>query len=180
MSMFGQSGKTFSSGGAMRYNDAASRVTDVLTTTVLLEPIIFAACLAPVVYFDLKRRRIPDPYLVLAAAALLLVRGLRHTLRPDQLIGAAAGFLFFLGFWALARDRLGFGDVKLSALVGFLVGAQGWVVAVFLASLGGILLIVVRLLVLQVPIKHRIAFAPCLVAGALGSYFLTARLQSLI
>jgi prepilin signal peptidase PulO-like enzyme (type II secretory pathway) len=147
---------------------------------VLLEPVLFAVCLAPVVYFDLKCRRIPDPYLALAAAALLLVRGLRHTLRLDQLIGAAAGFLFFLGFWALARNRLGFGDVKLSTLVGFLVGAQGWVIAVFFASLGGILLIGVRLLVLQVSIKHRIAFAPFLVAGAIGSYFLTARLQALI
>jgi len=70
--------------------------------------------------------------------------------------------------------------VKLSALVGFLVGSQGWVVAVFLASLGGILLLVLRLLVLQVPLKRRIAFAPFLVVGALASYFLTARLLSLI
>lgn len=153
---------------------------NVLTTTVLHEPVIFAVCLAPVVYFDLKRRQIPDPYLVLAAAVLLLARGLTRTLRLDQFLGAAAGFLFFLGFWALARQRLGFGDVKLSALVGFLVGPPGWVVAVFLASLGGILMLGVRRLAFQVSIQRPIAFAPFLVAGALVSYFLTRRLEGLL
>ena len=89
-------------------------------------------------------KRIPDILLILAGLLLLLLRALQHSLQVNQFLGAAAGFLFFLGFWALTRQRLGFGDVKLSALVGFLVGPPGWVVAVFLASLGGILTLGVR------------------------------------
>ena len=60
------------------------------------------------------------------------------SLQADQFIGAAAGFLLFLGIWAAARGRLGFGDVKLAGLTGFLVGGRGLVVAVFLAALGGV------------------------------------------
>jgi prepilin signal peptidase PulO-like enzyme (type II secretory pathway) len=145
-----------------------------------LEPAVFVACLAPVVYVDLKQHRIPDLFLALAAALLLALRAAQRSLRVEQLAGAAVGFALFLGLWAASRGRLGFGDVKLSGLVGFLVGAQGWVVAVFLASLGGVLAILLRRLLLRVSLQERVAFAPFLIGGGVASFFISGPLVSLL
>jgi leader peptidase (prepilin peptidase)/N-methyltransferase len=151
-----------------------------VTSIPALEPAVFVACLAPIVYFDITEDRIPDVFLILAGLLLALIRALQHSLQVSQFIGAAAGFLLFLGIWAAARGRLGFGDVKLAGLTGFLVGGRGLVVAVFLAALGGILTILLRRLLLRTSLRERVAFAPFLIGGALASFFITDRLLGLV
>jgi prepilin signal peptidase PulO-like enzyme (type II secretory pathway) len=145
-----------------------------------IEPIAFGVCLAPAVFFDIKEKRIPDAFLIIAGLLLLLIRAATGTLRADHFLGAAAGFLSFLFAWALAGNRLGFGDVKLSGLVGFLVGAPGLIVAVFLASAGGVAVLALRRFVLRIPIGESIPFAPFLIAGGVVSYFVTGPLVSLL
>ena len=145
-----------------------------------IEPIAFGACMAPVVFFDITERRIPDAFLLLAGLLLLLIRAATGTLRVNHFLGAAAGFLFFICIWAGARKRLGFGDVKLSGLIGFLVGAPGLIVAILLASAGGVAVLALRRLILRIPMNESIPFAPFLVAGGAASYFLTGPLVSLL
>ena len=145
-----------------------------------IEPIAFSLCMAPVVFFDVKEKRIPDVFLISGGLLLLLIRAAARTLHAGHFLGAAAGFFALLCIWAFAGKRLGFGDVKLSGLVGFLVGAPGWIVAVFLASAGGLATLVLRRLILRIPINKSIPFAPFLVAGGAASYFLTGPLMSLL
>ncbi|MGK5674354.1 prepilin peptidase [Micromonospora sp. URMC 106] len=81
---------------------------------------------------DLACLRLPDP--LVGAAALVVVGGLAgaalSTGAPERLLGAAAGAaLSFAGYVLLALlpgSRLGFGDVKLAAVLGLPLGWLGW------------------------------------------------------
>jgi len=145
-----------------------------------LDPAGFAACLAPAAAADALRRRIPDAFLVLAAGLLLLIRALQGSLRAGQFLGAASGFLFFLSLWAATRGRLGFGDVKLAGVVGFLVGVPGLLVAFLLAAAGGIAGLALRRLLCRVPWKESLPFAPFLAAGGLAAWYLAGPLEGLL
>ena len=142
---------------------------DVFTGTAWGEILIFAACMAPAVHADLASRRIPDLSLLLAASILLAFRLARTGLAAGQLVGALTAFLMFLAIWLAARSRMGFGDVKLAGLVGFLVGFPGWLLAVSGASLGGIAFVLVRRAAGRAPRDESIAFAPFLAAAAVGA-----------
>ena len=64
---------------------------------------------------------------------------------------------------------MGFGDVKLAGLVGFLVGFPGWLLAVSGASLGGIAFVLVRRSAGRAPRDESVAFAPFLAAAAVAA-----------
>ena len=134
------------------------------------ELLIFVACMAPAVYVDLRWKRIPDLWLVLAGAGLLVVRLARSVIAAEQLVGAVTAFLLFFAVWLAARNRMGFGDVKLASLIGFLVGFPGWLLAVSGASLGGIAFVLVRRAAGLRPADESIAFAPLLVVAAAGAF----------
>ena len=134
------------------------------------ELLIFVACMAPAVYVDLRWKRIPDLWLVLAGAGLLVVRLARSVIAAEQLVGAVTAFLLFFAVWLAARSRMGFGDVKLAGLIGFLVGFPGWLLAVSGASLGGIAFVLVRRAAGLRPADESIAFAPLLVVAAAGAF----------
>ncbi|WP_405115205.1 prepilin peptidase [Micromonospora sp. NBC_01405] len=81
---------------------------------------------------DLACLRLPDP--LVGATALAAVAGLVAAAsvagRPDRLLGPLAGAaLSFTGYALLAvlpSSRLGFGDVKLAAVLGLPLGWLGW------------------------------------------------------
>ncbi len=130
---------------------------------------IFMACMIPAVYTDIRWRRIPDLCLLLAGVGLLAARLARSSLAADQLVGAVTAFLPFFAIRAGARKRMGFGDVKLAGLVGFLVGFPGWLMAVAGASFGGIALVLLRRAAGRPSADEGIAFAPFLIVAAAGA-----------
>ena len=97
-----------------------------------------------------------------------------------QLICALVGFSVFLLLWLIAKKRIGLGDAKLSALLGFLLGLWGWALAVFLASLGGVIFVLLRYASGRKAVTESIAFAPFFIAGALLSYFFKPFLLALL
>lgn len=105
----------------------------------LLIGVALAALLVPVVWIDLDRRVIPNRLTAagaLAGVAIWLV--VDPSRLPAQLLWAAGagGFLLLA---ALARpDGMGMGDVKLTAVLGLLLGA-GVVVALLVALVAGAL-----------------------------------------
>jgi leader peptidase (prepilin peptidase) / N-methyltransferase len=121
---------------------------------------------------DFERYEIPDPasllLLFLAALRLIFMPGLPGM---DYLF---AGLLAPLVFWAVSalyaflrgRQGLGFGDVKLMAGIGFLVGSEGTVFVVLTSSLSGILTLLAISLRHRTPISEvnisSIAFGPFL------------------
>jgi leader peptidase (prepilin peptidase)/N-methyltransferase len=111
---------------------------------MLAELAIFAACMAPVVYVDAREWRIPDLWLLAAAAGLLTLRLGRGTLALTQFTGAAVAVLLLLAVRLAFGKRMGLGDVKLAALIGFFLGFPGCLLAVFLGSFGGVGFVLLR------------------------------------
>ena len=123
----------------------------------VLSPVVWADAAAmfwlllgayPVCAVDCKYKLIPDSISVGGIVAGLLISLVPGGVTPLQsLIGAvvAGGGLYLLGWIAtkvLKKDAMGFGDVKLLAGYGALMGVTGAVETLLVASLLGILVMV--------------------------------------
>ncbi len=88
---------------------------------------------------DIRERRVPNSFLVIAGVGALLLPLLAHSISVRALLaGAGVGFLVFLPFYAMSA--MGAGDIKLMAIVGAYLGPQGVLIsALFTALAGGIL-----------------------------------------
>jgi len=78
--------------------------------------------------------------LVLAAGIALMLTSNRSQLLAHLLLGAAAAWLLWWGFYRISRGGFGFGDVRLAPLVGAMgatMGANGWFTALLASSLLG-------------------------------------------
>jgi leader peptidase (prepilin peptidase)/N-methyltransferase len=138
---------------------------------------VLAAGYVAITFIDIDHKIIPDvitiPALWMAPAVALVVGQLTF---KSSLVGIAVGGGFL---WAIAagyelvrkQEGMGFGDVKLLAMVG---GYQGWEAAVFALIIGSMLGTVVGLVLMLVRrgrLDMEIPFGPFLVAGALLHLF---------
>lgn len=111
---------------------------------------------------DFTTQIIPDSML-LAAAANALVVG------PHFLSAVAAGAFFYM-LWFVTRGRgMGFGDVKLAAVLGLFLGYTRIIVAVYAAFLTGAAVGVILMLAGKKGWKSKIAFGPFLILGTVVS-----------
>ena len=142
-----------------------------------------AAAAVVLAVVDLVSHRLPDrvtyPALAVSAVALLAdaaVLGSWPALVRGVLAGAAA-FAVAALLAALVPAGLGFGDVKLLALLGLLLGWVGWGVllaGVFLGLLAGAVVSGVLLATRRAGWRTAIPFGPPLLAGAVLALGLTA------
>ncbi|HXA31222.1 MAG TPA: A24 family peptidase [Acidimicrobiales bacterium] len=147
---------------------------------VLVPFIVFFSVLVVVSTTDLSHglipRRLVYPGLAVISGLLVVaaaVDGQWHRLATAG-IGAVAAFAVLFLIWWLAPRGIGFGDVRLAALIGL---ATGWIglldvyvalVAAFIAGLlGGVATIVMG----GTGGQTRIPFAPALAAGAIVAVF---------
>jgi len=163
----------------------AAVVTGVLTAgganrfgahLVLVPFTVFFSVLVVVSTIDLSHGLIPRRLVYPGLAAVLgllvavaAVDGQWHRLATAG-IGAVAAFAVLLVIWWLAPRGIGFGDVRLSALIGLATGWIGllevyvaFVSAFILGLLGGVATTVLR----GTGRRTRIPFAPALAAGAI-------------
>lgn len=141
--------------------------------SIVLIDWLWAALLVQIVFFDLEHRLILDrllfPAMILAVALSLFTPHLGWKL--SLLTGLVAGAVFLavsvLGSLLLRAEVLGFGDVKLAAFMGLILGPQPTLQAllagVLLAGVTSLVLVVVRVKKLH----DTIAYGPYLCAGAL-------------
>jgi leader peptidase (prepilin peptidase) / N-methyltransferase len=148
--------------------------------------VVFFLALTVISVIDLRHYLIPNrvvypalyaTFVLLVAAAI--IEGSGHHL-VDALIGMACAWFFFFVVWFIYPRGMGFGDVRLSALVGLVsgwVGLGNVVLSVLLALLigafVGVALIVVRLR----SRKQAIPFGPFLALGATISVLWGAQLM---
>jgi prepilin signal peptidase PulO-like enzyme (type II secretory pathway) len=140
---------------------------------VLLIRTLWVAVLVQVIFFDLEHHLILDRVMFPAMAAAIVLSLLTPGLGIKQsvLTGIAAGVVFLLiallGAVIFRAEALGFGDVKLAAFIGLIVGwpfaGQALLYGVLLAGVISILLIVFRIR----SMKDSIAYGPFMAAGAL-------------
>lgn len=166
-------------------------------TTAVVAPATAALFLLATLRFGLSAQ-LPAFLCLAAAAVLLAVIDLRHHLLPDRVVlpslgiatllltlaaaadghwaallravvAAAVLFLVFLILALIDPSGLGFGDVKLAALVGLSLGWLGWG-AVLLGAVAGFvvqaLLALVLLAARRVELRGELPFGPAMMLGA--------------
>ncbi len=128
---------------------------------------VYAWFFLAVAVIDLEHRRVLNRMLAPAALMAALLSLVLGTPRPGAaLMGAAIGFLFFLGLRLIYPRGMGMGDVKLAGVIGLVIGFPNVITALFIGILAG------GVAALAVLIVHRgrrgqlMAYAPYLVIGA--------------
>jgi len=139
---------------------------------------VFIAALIVITFIDLDHRIIPDlitlPGIPIFIAASLLLS--KITLL-DSIIGVLVGGGSLLTVaWVYKiithKDGMGGGDIKLLAMIGALVGWQGVLLTIFVASATGTLAGILHMLkARQGNMKLAIPFGPFLATGALVYIF---------
>jgi leader peptidase (prepilin peptidase)/N-methyltransferase len=156
-------------------------MTEIATTNSLIELAIFTAAAVPLIYYDLRERRIPDFIVIPAALILLALRlFLFGSFSALSLIGAAVGFGLFALLHVFFKGRIGLGDARLSGLIALLLGFWGWVLAIFAASLSGALFVLVQARRGRMSLRESIPFAPFLAGGAVLSFFIEGKIFQLL
>jgi prepilin signal peptidase PulO-like enzyme (type II secretory pathway) len=133
--------------------------------------LLLVCTLIVIVVTDIKLQIIPDQMLVVGVIVLGLwsVR-LPYPEKIIHLVSAGSAFLFFYLLSSLTHGKgMGFGDVKLAAVIGFALGFPGTIIALYIAFLTGAMVGVILLLWGVVAMKSRIAFGPFLILGAVSA-----------
>ena len=140
-----------------------------ITPTLFIRS-VFILVLVQVIFFDFEHRLILDRVMFPAMALALLVSLFKDPWWAGIAAGLGAGLLFLLlalaGSAIFKAEALGFGDVKLAAFMGLLLGplptVQAIFYGVFMAGAVGVGIIVWRR-----SLKGTLAYGPYLAAGAL-------------
>ena len=139
---------------------------------------VFIAALLTITFIDLDHRIIPDvitlPGLLIFAASSLVLSDITLI---DSIIGVVVGggsLLTVAWIYKMLthKDGMGGGDIKLLAMIGAVVGWQGVLLTIFVASATGTLAgILTMLKARQGNLKLAIPFGPFLATGALVYIF---------
>jgi leader peptidase (prepilin peptidase)/N-methyltransferase len=151
------------------------RIGDLAGWAALPAYLLFAWLTVALVWIDADVHRLPDGLVLPAYPALLVLvvvatAGLGDwgaLVRALACMAAMYALYFVLAF--LSPNSLGFGDVKLSGLIGLLLGWLGVgpaVVALLAGFVVGGLIAIVMLVGQRVGMRSHIAFGPSMLAGA--------------
>ena len=137
---------------------------------------------------DLEVRRLPNAIVLPSYPVLTLALAGSAWWQHDWWslaragIGAAALLVFFGAVWFIHPAGMGFGDVKLSGLIGGVLGYLSWNALVLGAFLGFLLGAVVGVTVIATgrgTRKSALPFGPFMILGALVALFLTGPIARL-
>lgn len=125
-----------------------------------------------IIVSDIHYMLIPDKILIWFAGVFLLER-IIWTLTPwwDSILGAGSGFLLLLIIAIVSKGGMGGGDIKLYALLGFVLGFKLVLLSFFLSTLFGAVIGGLALLFKIVKRKQPIPFGPFIAAGSLTAYY---------
>ncbi|WP_198401520.1 prepilin peptidase [Parageobacillus thermoglucosidasius] len=121
---------------------------------------------------DIRYMIIPDKVL-LAFAAIFLLERLFIPFIPwrDALVGAAVGFLLLFLIAVISKGGMGGGDIKLFALLGFVLGWKMVLLAFFFSTLYGTAIGLIGMALGKVRRREPMPFGPAIVLGSFTAYF---------
>ena len=144
---------------------------------VIASMVVFSVIL--LTFIDLEYMIIPD-----TSFFTLLIAGVIEAIISGRflsnLITAGVAFLAFLAIRYFSKRGLGFGDVKLFAASGLLLGPLNLIFAVFIASISGIVVILPSLLKGNLGMRSKIPFGPFIGWGVYTVFILKDWIESLI
>lgn len=120
-----------------------------------------------VIFFsDLIYGLIPDELVLIGITLAGLFQSVQATLRINLVVGAGAALTFFLIVLVTKFRGMGFGDVKLAFLLGFILGWPAAIVGFWIAFVLGGICAVALVVLKQVRFSATIALGPFLIIGA--------------
>jgi len=136
--------------------------------------LVFVSLLIPISFIDLQTTLIPDSLSIsgiFLGLALSVLRGLALI----SLIGAIAGALLIFiiiisGKRIYKQDVMGYGDIKLAAMIGAFVGWAGILLTVMIGSFLGAVYGLIQIKRGKLTMKSQIPFGPYLAIGGIISF----------
>jgi prepilin signal peptidase PulO-like enzyme (type II secretory pathway) len=157
--------------------------TTLQQTLILCFQLFVFSCLVIIFVFDLKHYLIPDkiiyPAIAIAFLNQILTSNIEHlTLTSNiehltsNLILGILPSLFFLAIILISRETwMGWGDFKLSILMGLILGWPKILVSLFFAFFSGAIVGLILIFLKRKTMKSQIPFAPFLVSGTFFAMF---------
>lgn len=138
----------------------------------LLVAITLVSMFMIIVVSDINYMLIPDKILLWFAGIFLLER-IIWPLTPwwDSLLGAVTGFTLLLVIALVSKGGMGGGDIKLYALLGFVLGLKLVLLSFFLSTLYGAVLGGLAQILGIVKKRQPIPFGPFIAVGTLSAYY---------
>lgn len=172
---------------SLRYTlvEIANALLWLLSVWLFWEQSIVYSCIAAAVSsvlicvfcIDLEHMLIYDRFTIsIAVLGVVAIFFDDFTVWYDHLIGAAAGALLFVGLYygailILKKEGVGWGDVKLVAAAGLLLGWQKLIFAMLVASISACVILLILRLIRKDEQGKEYPFAPFIVAGTLIAMF---------
>lgn len=121
---------------------------------------------------DLNYMIIPDKVLLVFAAIFLCER-MFLPLSPwwDSIVGALIGFTILFLIALLSKGGMGGGDIKLYALLGFVLGWKTVLLSIFFSSFCGAIFGIIGILLKKVERGKPIPFGPFIGLGTMIAYY---------
>jgi leader peptidase (prepilin peptidase)/N-methyltransferase len=141
----------------------------------LVAYLVLAAVSIALSSIDLELRRLPNPIVLLAfvAGVVMIVPATLIAQRPELLVSAGVGAVASLAFYLLlavvGRGGMGMGDVKLAGVLGLYLGALGWeqlAVGVLAAFVTGAIAGAITLVARRSLRDRSLPFGPWMFVGA--------------
>ncbi len=146
--------------------------TGLESLPLLVWNLFFVAIFIFIASFDFQFGEIPDEVSLPAAGIALL--GSFFAFTPDfttSLIGLLVGGGFFAAIVVFSDGKwMGGGDIRIGLLLGALLGWQGFVIALFTASIFGSIVGVTQILLGKHKLKSTLPFAPFLALGGVVAF----------
>lgn len=170
---------------ALVWGFLAWRIGDTAGWAALPVYLFFGWLAVALVWIDIDVHRLPDGLVLPAYPALLALLACaslgagdwRRML--DALIGMAGLYALYFVMAMISPSSLGFGDVKLSGLIGLVLGWLGLGTAVFGLLAGfvaGGVIAVAMLIGQRAGLRSHIAFGPAMIVGAFAALVLDYQL----
>ncbi len=160
--------------------DSATAPDAVAASLELVAFLALTAISIALALIDLDTKTLPNAIVLPSLLAGVVLLGAASALRADwtgllqALAGGAILFAFYLILALVKPGGMGFGDVKLAAVLGLYLGFLGWgnlLVGSFAAFLFGGLFGIALMILRRAGRKSRIPFGPWMIAGAWTGIF---------
>lgn len=159
---------------------AVFQITNYQLLITLIYYLFIVSSLIVIFFTDLKYGIIPDkivfPSIVVSFVVLI---SQYPSILISHFFSALGAFLFFLAIYLISHGRgMGFGDVKLSFLLGLFFGFPQTIYVLYIAFLTGALFSIILIILRKKRLKETIVFGPFLVIASLlvlffGAFFKT-------
>jgi leader peptidase (prepilin peptidase)/N-methyltransferase len=138
---------------------------------------VFICLLVALAAIDIRHMILPDELTIGGAVFFFIYSFFNPAVgQLDAVLSGLGGALFFAGlyyFYLKIRkiEGLGFGDIKMELFMGFFLGLRRLAVAIFLASLSGLLVGMFLIIFKKKNLKLALPFGPFLSLGSFLSMF---------